>query len=116
MTKRPIVNEQGGAYSEQELIRYISGDMPAAAQHALERKMEADARLKAAVEGLQALQSPDEVGVLSRQLNRYLKQQVAQRQSRRNKFLRSRWWVWLAALILILLVFIAFAYYQLLIS
>lgn len=112
MTEQPIYKKGAAAYSEQDLLRYIAGELPAAAQHALERKMESDPGLKAAIEGLQALQGKEEVGALSRQLKQHLKHQVAQRKGRRQRFTRSRWWVWLAALILVLLVFIAFAYYQ----
>lgn len=114
MTEQPIYKDGDAVYSEQELLRYIAGELPAAAQHALERKMESDPGLKAAIEGLQVLQSKEELGALSQQLKQHLKHQVAQRKSRHRTFIRSRWWVWLAALILILLVFIAFAYYQLL--
>lgn len=114
MTKRPTYQGGGDTYSEQDLLRYISGELPPAARYALERSMECDAGLKAAVEGLQELNDADDIGALSRQLKQHLRHQVAQRKNRRQAFVRSRWWIWLTLLVLLLLLFIAFAYYRLL--
>lgn len=92
----------------QKLIDYLSGHLSAAEVHEVESWIAENELASDAVEGLQQLQSKQNLEGLVEQLNKDLHKKLQQKKSGRNKRkLKEYPWVYLALIIILMLIIIS---------
>jgi hypothetical protein len=99
--------EQGGKkLSEERMLAYLEGKLSSAEQHEVELWL-ADAGMESdAMEGLQTLK-PDEIRVSVNHLNHHLRT-ATRKKNRRRKPLKTDQFTWIAIVIILFLVVLAF--------
>lgn len=93
----------------QLLMDYISGRLSNADQHAVEEWLEENQFAADALEGLQQFGNQDQLQEYVVQLNRELKQYLAQKKQRRDtRYWKDKHWTYTAIIFILLVIIIAF--------
>lgn len=98
MEKHNIPNN---VISEEQLLRYINGELSAEEQYLVESAIDEDPFLYDAIEGLSAIQNKEAITQITAQLNAHLSQQL--KQNPKNKPIKFLQFSWLTALAIILI-------------
>ncbi len=106
---KDILSTLSNDIDQDKLLQYLSGQMPEAEQHELEKQLNDDPFLADAVEGLQGFKNSKEAELMAYQLNASLKKQLAKKEKRRKKrSLPDQSVMYYAIVLLLLLAVIAF--------
>lgn len=112
---KDILNEDDELRNE-DLLKYLQGELPPESQHKLEKQMADSSFLDDAVEGLQAIGNKASIESYVDDLNRQLQKQVAAKKQRKEKRrLRDNPWVVVAVIVVLglcVLGYVVVRYYQ----
>lgn len=100
---------------EKELLQFLSGKMNKEQQLSFEERMEHDDFLNDASEGLNALDK-DKIPQIIADLNLHLKKQIKTKKNRFKLFNHSKLLIWIAVIVVLLFVFIAWWYLALIVK
>ncbi len=99
---KDILSDEEEQVSEQELMKYLDGDLSEEEKYVIEKKMAASGFENDAVEGLQQFDDKTAVQQSVELLNKNLHKQLASRKLRKDKRkLKDSGWVLIAALIIL---------------
>jgi ferric-dicitrate binding protein FerR (iron transport regulator) len=112
MNTAPKRERQQDGISENYLMDYLEGNLSTEAQHRLEDLMDQDPFLRDAVEGLSEMTDKSRITAIALQLNTQLKNQTRSRRNRRIPFIHQKLLIWVAALIIVLFIFLAWWFFR----
>lgn len=99
-----ILTNEHDDLNDEELLKYLEGQLDAAQQHELEKKMVDSSFIDDAVEGLAAFQSKEQLKAQVQQLNKNLQKQLsARKQKKEKRKIKDLPWIVMAAIIILLL-------------
>jgi len=95
--------------NEEQLMKYLEGNLSDEEKHAVEKQMADSAFVNDAVEGLQSFANPVNIETYVEQLNRQLHKQTAEKKRRKEKRkLKQQDWIIMSVIIVILLCMLAY--------
>lgn len=95
--------------NEEQLKKYLSGDISNEELHAIEKQMADSDFINDAVEGLQAFSSDRNLDDTVNQLNKHLQKQLDQQKSKKDKrAIKNLSWIIIAVIIILVLCVLAF--------
>lgn len=95
--------------NEEELIKYLAGNLSEEEKHAFEEKTVDSAFVNDAVEGLSRFKNKEQLNEYVSQLNKNLHKQLDQRKKRKEKRkLRDNPWIMFAVILILALIIMAF--------
>jgi hypothetical protein len=105
-----ILKDDDQPISEAELKAYLDGKLYGDALYEVERKIADSAFMNDAVEGLQQIQSPNQLNNYVKELNRQLHQNLADKKNRKQKkALNNFSLIFFAVILVLLLCMLAYA-------
>lgn len=105
-----ILKNEQDHLSDEELLKYLQGQLNSAGQHDVEKHMTDDAFLNDAMEGLAGFQSQSQIQDQVKQLNQQLQTQLGKRKRRKGKRgIKDMSWILTAAIIVLLLAILGYA-------
>lgn len=102
-----ILSDDHGKLPEDKLMAYLEGKLSAAEQHEVEAWLAEEGMESDALEGLQQL-APTEARQTTARLNNELRKMINGKKQRRKKQIRHTPWSWVAIIIVLLLVILAY--------
>ena len=104
MANRNNIFNENDAPNEQELMKYLRGNISEEERFAMEQQMADSAFVNDAVEGLQQLGSPEKIEALKDQLNKQLQKETLKRShSKKKRGIADQQWLIVAILAILLL-------------
>jgi anti-sigma factor RsiW len=100
--------EQSGCPSTRQLIDYLEGKLPAEQVHSVEAHLAGCAFCTEALEGFQQVEHKEQIPVIVKQIQGQLRRELEGHRSRKR---RKKRYVWLSALIFIILIITMIAYF-----
>jgi anti-sigma factor RsiW len=100
--------EQSGCPSTRQLIDYLEGKLPAEQVHSVEAHLAGCAFCTEALEGFQQVEHKEQIPVIVKQIQGQLRRELEGHRSRKR---RKKRYVWLSALIFIILIITLIAYF-----
>ncbi|GGH60679.1 anti-sigma factor RsiW [Filimonas zeae] len=99
-----ILADEHDDLNDEELLKYLEGQLDAAQQHEVEKKMADSAFVDDALEGLAAYQSKEKLKLQVQQLNKNLHKQLdARKQKKEKRKIKEMPWVVTAVIVILLL-------------
>ncbi len=99
-----MFSASGGKSDDQELLKYLQGEMDDAGRNRLERELANDDFERDALDGLQEVENAEKIALIVNGLNRDLKKRAAKKAAGRAKTqLKPQWWLYFSVLILLLI-------------
>lgn len=106
---KDILSNLNPDIDQETLLLYLQGKLSAEKQHELEMQMVDSDFETDALEGLQNMQDTQHISHIVEQLNRDLKKKTSQKKGHREKLeFKAEPWIWLAIVIILLLVVLAY--------
>lgn len=113
MTKKPEHMNPGTppAWDPEVLLRYLQGDLSGPERQALEARLLDDPFSNDALEGLEAFPDKEQLRHTVEMLNRNLRKRTEKKRKLRDKWrFKDQPWLWISALILLLLIVLAYVF------
>ena len=105
-----ILESHGDDFSNEELEKYLRGELPADDSRRLEMAMMDSGLLSDAVEGLQDFNDASKLPAIKRELESSLQQYLAKRKEKKHRRkIRDLSWVMIFIVVILLLILISFA-------
>src|SRR5690348_5442316 len=99
---KDILSDKEEEMNDDELMKYLDGDLSEEEKHELEKKITASAFANDAVEGLQEYDNKKDLGQYVQQLNKELHQHLADRKLRKQRRkLKDYPWIYIAVIIIL---------------
>ena len=106
---KDILSEQEEHANEEELIKYLNGNLSDEEKYAFETKTSNSDFVNDAVEGLDQFKRKDRLNDYVEQLNKNLHKQLDLRKKRKEKrSIKDNPWIWFAVILILGLIIIAF--------
>ncbi|RYY52907.1 MAG: hypothetical protein EOO09_19865 [Chitinophagaceae bacterium] len=102
---KDILSNLNPDVDQETLMAYLQGQLQAEQRHEVERQLAGNDFDSDAMDGLQELQDKKKISSIVEQLNRDLKKKTERKKQRRKKLeLPNQNWLWISAMILLLLI------------
>jgi ferric-dicitrate binding protein FerR (iron transport regulator) len=106
---KDILSEQEEHANEEELMKYLDGNLSEDEKYAFETKTSNSDFVNDAVEGLNQFKSKEKLNDYVEQLNKNLHKQLDSRKKRKEqRRIKDNAWIWLAIVLILGLIIIAF--------
>jgi hypothetical protein len=106
---KDILSNLNPEVDQETLLLYLQGKLTAEQQHEVEKGMMKDHFEADALEGLQSLKSRKDLSLLVDQLNRDLRKRTDKKKKFREKLkIKEQPWLWMAAIIILMLIVISY--------